>query len=94
MLLDSEGTECAEADGQHDNQILTLIVLMASMLIYNSKGVPKRNDLNQLEYPFNQRYFRIRFNFYSFLLPHCSLVLKLLEMASLLSLTKNKSGLY
>lgn len=50
VLLDSEGTECAEAEGQQDNQIFTLIVLMASVLIYNSKGVPKRNDLNQLEF--------------------------------------------
>lgn len=50
VLLDSEGTECAEAAGQQDNQIFTLTVLMASMLIYNSKGVPKRHDLNQLEF--------------------------------------------
>ena len=57
MLLDSEGTECAEAAGQQDNQIFTLIVLMASMLIYNSKGVPKRNDLTQLEYPFKSTIF-------------------------------------
>ena len=57
MLLDSEGTECAEAAGQQDNQIFTLTMLMASVLIYNSKGVPKRNDLNQLEYPFKSTIF-------------------------------------
>lgn len=51
VLLDSEGTEFAASEGQHDNQIFTLTVLMASILIYNSKGVPKRNDLNQLKYP-------------------------------------------
>lgn len=34
------------------------------MLIYNSKGVPKRHDLDQMEYPFNQRYSRIRFKLY------------------------------
>ncbi len=57
MLLDSEGTECAKAQGQQDNQIFTLTVLLASVLIYNSKNVPKRNDLNQLEYPFISKVF-------------------------------------
>jgi len=50
VLLDSEGTECSEADGQQDNQIFTLIVLLATILIYNSKGVPKRHDLDQMEF--------------------------------------------
>lgn len=51
ILLDSEGINAVTAEGQNDNQIFTLIVLLASILIYNSKGVPKRNDLNDLEYP-------------------------------------------
>ena len=51
MLLDSEGTNSTDTEGQHDNQIFILTVLLASVLIYNSKGVPKRNDLNELKYP-------------------------------------------
>lgn len=50
ILLDSEGINAVTADGQNDNQIFTLTVLLASVLIYNSKGVPKRNDLNDLKY--------------------------------------------
>ncbi len=51
ILLDSEGINAVTAEGQNDNQIFTLTVLLASVLIYNSKGVPKRTDLNDLEYP-------------------------------------------
>ena len=50
ILLDSEGINAVTAEGQNDNQIFTLTVLLASVLIYNSKGVPKRNDLNDLKY--------------------------------------------
>lgn len=52
MLLDSEGTHSTDTEGQHDNQIFILTVLLASVLIYNSRGVPKRNNLDQLKYPF------------------------------------------
>ena len=51
VLLDSEGTDAASSDGSNDHCIFTLIVLLASVLIYNSAGVPKRTDVNQLEYP-------------------------------------------
>ncbi|KAL9979080.1 hypothetical protein ACROYT_G016682 [Oculina patagonica] len=48
ILLDSEGTNASTAGSQNDTQIFTLTVLLASVLIYNSKGVPKRNDFNDL----------------------------------------------
>ena len=51
VLLDSEGTNAASSDESNDHCIFTLIVLLASVLIYNSAGVPKRTDVNQLEYP-------------------------------------------
>lgn len=63
VLLDSEGTNAVTAEGQSDNQIFTLTVLLSSILIYNSKGVPKRNDLNDLDFivKLSQR-IRIRSN--------------------------------
>ena len=51
MLLDSEGIDAATGEGHDDNQIFTLTVLLASVLIYNSQGVPTRRDLDGLEYP-------------------------------------------
>ena len=51
VLLDSEGIDAATGEGLDDNQIFTLIVLLASVLIYNSQGVPTRRDLEGLEYP-------------------------------------------
>ena len=53
VLLDSEGIAAADSEGYDDNQIFTLTVLLASMLIYNSQGVPTRHDLEGLEYPYN-----------------------------------------
>ena len=53
VLLDSEGIDAANSEGHDDNQIFTLTVLLASMLIYNSQGVPTRRDLEGLEYPYN-----------------------------------------
>ena len=52
MLLDSEGIDAVTGEGLDDNQIFTLTVLLASVLIYNSQGVPTRSDLKGLEYPF------------------------------------------
>ena len=52
MLLDSEGIDAVTGGGLDDNQIFTLTVLLASVLIYNSQGVPTRRDLEGLEYPF------------------------------------------
>jgi len=34
-----------------DNQIFTLTVLLASVLVYNSERVPKRRDVEELKYP-------------------------------------------
>ena len=51
VLLDSEGIDAASSVGYDDNQIFTLTVLLASVLIYNSQGVPRRCDLEELEYP-------------------------------------------
>ena len=52
VLLDSEGADAAFSEGRDDNQIFTLTVLLASVLIYNSKGVPTRSDLESLQYPY------------------------------------------
>ena len=51
MLLDSESVDAAFGEGREDNQIFTLTVLLASVLIYNSSGVPTRHDLESLQYP-------------------------------------------
>ena len=51
VLLDSEGIDAVSCGGPDDNQIFTLTVLLASVLIYNSAGVPTRRDLQELEYP-------------------------------------------
>ena len=51
VLLDSEGIDAVMGEGLDDNQIFTLSVLQASVLIYNSAGVPTRHDLSGLEYP-------------------------------------------
>lgn len=50
ILLDSEGISSVDSESEDDNQIFTLTVLLASILIYNSKNVPKRNDLNDLSF--------------------------------------------
>ena len=52
VLLDSEGVDAAFSEGRDDNQIFTLTVLLASVLIYNSRGVPTRRDLDGLQYPY------------------------------------------
>ena len=56
MLLDSAGIDAVRREGLDDDQIFTLSVLLASVLIYNSSGVPTRHDLHGLEYPFNVCY--------------------------------------
>ena len=53
VLLDSEGVDAAFSEGRDDNQIFTLTVLLASVLIYNSSGVPTRRDLDSLQYPYH-----------------------------------------
>lgn len=51
ILLDSEGINAVTEKDKNDHQIFTLTVLLASILIYNSRGVPKRTDLDDLGYP-------------------------------------------
>ena len=51
MLLDSEGIDAVTSEGSDDHCIFTLTILLASVLIYNSAGVPNRSDLDGLEYP-------------------------------------------
>ena len=51
VSLDSEGIDAVMGEGLDDNHIFTFIVLLASVLIDNSMGVPTRYDLNGLEYP-------------------------------------------
>lgn len=48
VLIDSEGIDSTAADKSDDDTILTLAVLLSSVLIYNSTGVPKRSDLEGL----------------------------------------------
>ncbi|XP_074618159.1 guanylate-binding protein 2-like [Acropora palmata] len=48
--LDSEGINAVSGEGSDDNQIFTLSVLLSSVLIYNSSGVPMREDLTGLEF--------------------------------------------
>jgi len=52
VLLDSEGIDSTASESFDDHQIFTLTVLLASVLIYNFQGVPTRNDVEKLEYPF------------------------------------------
>ncbi|PFX16733.1 hypothetical protein AWC38_SpisGene18973 [Stylophora pistillata] len=49
VVLASEGIDAANGQGLDDNQIFTLTVLLASVLIYNPQGVPTRRDLEGLE---------------------------------------------
>ena len=51
VLLDSEGIDAVTSEGSDDHCIFTLTILLASVLIYNSAGVPTRTDLEGLEYP-------------------------------------------
>lgn len=53
VLLDSEGIDAVESQVVNDHAILILSVLLSSVLIYNSVGVPTRTDLETLEYPFH-----------------------------------------
>ena len=52
ILLDTEGIDAANASDRGDSQIFTLSVLLSSLLIYNSMTVPRREDLNQMQYPY------------------------------------------
>ncbi|KAK2566431.1 Guanylate-binding protein 6 [Acropora cervicornis] len=53
VLLDSEGIDAVGSQVVNDHAIFILSVLLSSVLIYNSVGVPTRTDLETLEYPFH-----------------------------------------
>jgi len=50
VLLDSEGIGAVSSGGPDDHCIFTLTILLSSVLIYNSAGVPTRTDLGGLQY--------------------------------------------
>ena len=56
VLLDSEGMGAITADTLGDEQIFTLMVLLASAFIYNSRGCPTISGLQRLKYPL--KYFK------------------------------------
>ena len=56
VLLDSEGIDAITGDKLGDEQIFTLMVLLASAFIYNSRGGPTISDLQRLKYPL--KYFK------------------------------------
>ena len=51
ILLDTEGIDAYNSQDRGDTQVFTLSVLLSSLLIYNSPGVPRREDLNKMTYP-------------------------------------------
>lgn len=53
VLLDSEGIDAVESQVVNDHAILILSVLLSSVLIYNSVGVPTRTDLETLDHIIN-----------------------------------------
>ena len=48
LLLDTEGMESLEAAEDYIVKLLVVTTLSSSMLIYNSSGIPSRNDLESL----------------------------------------------
>ena len=54
VLLDSEGTDAVRGEGSDDHCIFILTILLASVLVFNSVGVPSRNDFDELAYPFGR----------------------------------------
>jgi len=52
VLLDSEAIDAFGGEGLDDDQIFTITVLLSSVLIFNSRGVPRRRDVEGMEYPF------------------------------------------
>ena len=50
VLLDSEGVDAVTSEGSDNHWIFTLTILLASVFIYSSAGVPTRSDLDGLQY--------------------------------------------
>ena len=72
VLLDSEGIDSTSNRGFQDHQIFTLTVLLASVLIYNSQGVPTKSDVQELEYPIHSHY---HYHYYC----HCHFIIKIID---------------
>ena len=49
LLFDTEGTDAVGANSGDDISILLLATLLSSCLIYNSKNVPTKHDLQTME---------------------------------------------
>ena len=49
LLLDTEGIGAVNASSATTTKLLVITTLLSSYLIYNSKSVPKRKDLEQLQ---------------------------------------------
>lgn len=49
VLLDTEGTDTAESENDDDISIPLFATLLSSYLIYNSKNVPTKHDLQTME---------------------------------------------
>ena len=49
ILLDTEGTDVVETTSDDDLCIILLATLLSSCLIYSSKGVPTKSDLQTME---------------------------------------------
>lgn len=50
LLMDTEGIDSANSKARDDASILVMTVLLSSYFIYNSIGVPKKNDLQKMRY--------------------------------------------
>ena len=50
LLMDKEGIDSTNAKTRDDASILVMTVLLSSYFIYNSLGVPKKNDLQKMRY--------------------------------------------
>ncbi|KXJ09693.1 guanylate-binding protein 6 [Exaiptasia diaphana] len=50
VLMDSEGIDAVSSEDSDDHRIFTLSVLLSSIMIYNSAVVPKRSDLEGLDF--------------------------------------------
>ena len=48
LLMDSEGCKSVEKTGTFDAKLFSLLILMSSIFVYNSKGVIDENSISQL----------------------------------------------
>ena len=51
-MLDTEGIDVAVSEGMNEYHIFTLTVLLTSVLIYNFQGIPTKQSVEELKYPF------------------------------------------